>query len=456
MHSTMECLTEWMTRQRWYAGKGRVPQLVEVHREDWPCDETDASIRVLLLRDTASTPPSLYHVPIVARTTIPRGAGPAFIGRDEHDDYLFDGPHDPVYVRALLQRLGVTRHDQAGRVHTGEQSNSSIIVDGGTEAPLVAKVFRLVHPGDNPDVILQTALTTAGNRNVPRMLGSVTATWIDPLGSESHTDEPVRGHLAFAQEFVPGVRDGWPLALEAAREGEPFTTDAERLGRVTAAVHQALAACLPSREPTLGDIVGFVAGWHQRLAVAISDVPQLRELRPQIEAVYDAARDAPWPPLQRIHGDFHLGQVLRRPTGEWLIVDFEGEPLRPLSERSRVDSPLRDVAGMLRSFDYAVGSLRRESRAAAGAIDTASLDLDALALEAERAEWARKARAAFLDGYIAASGLDLRAHRALLDAFELDKAVYEAMYEARNRPGWLPIPLAAVAYLVSSSRAAKR
>ncbi|GAA1736261.1 maltokinase N-terminal cap-like domain-containing protein [Microcella frigidaquae] len=456
MHSTMECLTEWMTRQRWYAGKGRVPQLVEVHREDWPCDEPDASIRVLLLRDTASTPPSLYHVPIVARTTIPRGAGPAFIGRDEHDDYLFDGPHDPIYVRALLRRLGVTRHDQAGRVHTGEQSNSSIIVDGGSEAPLVAKVFRLVHPGDNPDVVLQTALTTAGNRNVPRMLGSVTAAWTDPLGSESHTDEPVRGHLAFAQEFVPGVRDGWPLALEAAREGEPFTTDAERLGRVTAAVHQALAACLPSREPTLGDIVGFVAGWHQRLAVAISDVPQLRDLRPQIEAVYDAARDAPWPPLQRIHGDFHLGQVLRRPTGEWLIVDFEGEPLRPLSERSRVDSPLRDVAGMLRSFDYAVGSLRRESRAAAGAIDTASLDLDALALEAERAEWARMARAAFLDGYIAASGLDLRAHRALLDAFELDKAVYEAMYEARNRPGWLPIPLAAVAYLVSSSRAAKR
>lgn len=456
MHSTLECLTDWMTRQRWYAGKGRVPQLVVVGRDDWPCEDPDARIRILLLRDIASTPPSLYHVPLVVRSTIPRGAGPAFIGRDEHDDYLFDGPHDPAYVHALLDRLGVTRHNRTGRVHGGEQSNTSIIVDQGSEAPLVAKVFRLVHPGDNPDVVLQTALTTAGNRDVPRMLGSVTAEWIDPHGSESHTDDPVRGHLAFAQEFVPGVRDGWPLALEAARAGEPFTADAERLGRVTAAVHEALADCLPSREPTLGDIVGFVAGWHQRLAVAISDVPQLRELRAEIEAVYDAARDAPWPPLQRIHGDFHLGQVLRRPTGEWLLVDFEGEPLRPLSERSRVDSPLRDVAGMLRSFDYAVGSLRSESRAAAGAIDTASLDLDALALEAARADWARAARAAFLDGYIDASGVDLREHRALLDAFELDKAVYEAMYEARNRPTWLPIPLAAVAYLVSSTRAAKR
>lgn len=456
MHSTLECVAEWMTRQRWYAGKGRVPQLVEVSREDWACADPDARIRVLLLRDIASTPPSLYHVPLVLRTTIPRGRGPQLIGRDENDDYLFDAPHDPAYVSTLLHRLGVRRDDEAGRVHTGEQSNTSIIIDGGSEAPLVAKVFRLVHAGENPDVVLQSALTAAGNRSVPRMLGALSATWSDPHGSDAHTDEPVTGHTAFAQEFVPGVRDGWPLALEAAEEGASFTADAERLGRVTADVHAALARCLPSREATLGDVVGFVAGWHQRLAIAMADVPQLRELRPAIEAVYDAASEAPWPPLQRIHGDFHLGQVLRRPSGEWLLVDFEGEPLRPLAERSRVDSPLRDVAGMLRSFDYAVGSLRSATRAAAGVIDTASLDLDALAQEAERAEWARAARAAFLDGYIAVSGLDLRAHRALLDAFELDKAVYEAMYEARNRPTWLPIPLAAVAYLVSTPRAAKR
>lgn len=456
MHSTMECLTDWMTRQRWYAGKGRLPQIVEVGRDEWACDEPEARIVVLLVRDTANNPPSLYHVPIVLRHTIPRGSGRTFIGRDEHDDYLFDGAHDPAYTRALLRRLGVHRDNQQARVHGGEQSNTSIIFDAGSEAPVVAKIFRLVHAGENPDVVLQSALTSAGNRSVPRMLGSVTGTWVDPHGSDTHTDEPSTGHLAFAQEFVPGVRDGWPLALEAAAEGESFAADAERLGRVTAEVHAALASCMPSREATLGDIVGFVAGWHQRLAVAMSDVPQLRALRPAIEAVYDAAREAPWPALQRIHGDYHLGQVLRRPSGEWLLVDFEGEPLRPLAERTRVDSPLRDVAGMLRSFDYAVGSLRSETRAAAGAIDTASLDLDALALEASRAEWAREARAAFLDGYIAESETDLRQHRALLDAFELDKAVYEAMYEARNRPSWLPIPLAAVAYLVTPERAAKR
>ena len=456
MHSTMECLTEWMTRQRWYAGKGRVPKLVEVSRLEWTSDDPDARIWVLLVRDTANNPPSLYHVPIVLRSTIPRGAGSAFIGRDEHDDYLFDGAHDPAYTHALLHRLGVHRDNESSRVHGGEQSNTSIIFDEGSEAPLVAKIFRLVHAGENPDVVLQSALTSAGNRSVPRMLGSLSATWVDPHGSDTHTDEPSTGHLAFAQEFVPRVRDGWPLALEAAEAGASFAADAERLGRVTAEVHAALATCMPAREPTLGDIVGFVAGWHQRLAVAMSDVPQLRELRPAIEAIYDAAHEAPWPVLQRIHGDYHLGQVLRRPSGEWLLVDFEGEPLRPLAERTRVDSPLRDVAGMLRSFDYAVGSLRGASRAAAGVVDTASLDLDVLALEAARADWAREARAAFLDGYIAESDTDLRAHRALLDAFELDKAVYEAMYEARNRPTWMPIPLAAVAYLVSAERAAKR
>lgn len=446
MHSTMECLTEWMTRQRWYAGKGRLPQLVEVSRFEWNSDDPDARIHVLLMRDTANTPPSLYHVPIVLRSTIPRGAGPTFIGRDDNGDYLFDGAYDPAYTRALLGRLGVHRSDLASRVHGGEQSNTSIIFDAGSEAPLVAKIFRLVHAGENPDVVLQTALTSAGNRSVPRMLGSVSATWVDPHASDTHSDEPSTGHLAFAQEFVPGVRDGWPLALEAAAAGLSFASDAESLGRVTAEVHTALAACMPTREPTLGDIVGFVAGWHQRLAVATTDVPQLRELRPAIEEVYDAARETPWPALQRIHGDYHLGQVLRRPSGQWLLVDFEGEPLRPLTERTRVDSPLRDVAGMLRSFDYAVGSLRNAATPTAENPDR----------EAAQAEWARAARSSFLDGYIAQSGTDLRTHRALLDAFELDKAVYEAMYEARNRPTWLPIPLAAVAYLVSPDRATKR
>ncbi|MBR23181.1 MAG: phosphotransferase [Leifsonia sp.] len=462
MDSTTECLTDWMTRQRWYAGKGRIPQLVEVFREEWQAravtphdgdpssepaapatsqasDNEDARIIVLLVRDLANNPPSLYHVPMVERSTIPKGAGPYLIGRTDDDRYLFDGAFDPLYTTELLHRLSVTRADTRSRVHGGEQSNTSIIYDQGSEAAVVAKIFRLVHTGENPDVTLQTALTSAGYRSVPRMLGYLSGAWHDPY---EHEERSV-GHLAFAQEFIPGVQDGWQIALQSSADGEDFTAHAERLGRTTAEVHTGLAACLPTREATLGDIVGFVAGWHQRLAIATSDVPELRALRPAIEAVYDSAQDAPWPKLQRIHGDYHLGQVLRRPSGEWLLVDFEGEPLRPLSERTRADSPLRDVAGMLRSFDYVVGARR----------NTAA---DEAARDAVDPEWARAARAGFLDGYIAESEVDLRAHRQLLDAFELDKAVYEAMYEARNRPAWLPIPLAGIRYLVSEERLAAR
>jgi predicted trehalose synthase len=449
MRSTLECLTDWMSRQRWYAGKGRTPQLVEVSCVDWPSSDADARVQVMLVRDLASNPPSLYHVPVVLRQTIPRGSGAAFIGRDENNDYLFDGAYEPVYTSALLHQLGLERENQRSRVHAGEQSNTSIIFDDGPEPPLVAKLFRLVHAGENPDVVLQMALTEAGNHSLPRMLGALTATWIDPHTAYDRGLSAATGHIAFAQEFVVGVRDGWLLALESAAAASSFTADAERLGQVTADVHAALAQCMPSRAASMGDVVGFVAGWHQRLAVAISDVPQLRDLRPAIEAVYDAAAEAPWPNLQRIHGDYHLGQVLRRDNGEWLLVDFEGEPLRPLAERTRLDSPLRDVAGMLRSFDYAVGSLRNTAAPRAPVPPTR-------AGSEPLSEWARATRGAFLEGYAATSAIDLRTHRALLDAFELDKAVYEAMYEARNRPTWLPIPLTAVAYLVSPDRAAKR
>jgi len=455
MTRTMECITDWMLRQRWYAGKGRVPQLVEVSRVEWACDEPGVSIRVLLLRDMANVPPSLYHVPIVVRPTIPRGAGRSLIGRDEHDDYLFDAPYDPAYVPALLRELGAPSVDSTGaplegRVHSGEQSNTSIIVGEHGGQPLMVKLFRLVQPGENPDVVLQSALSAAGSRAVPRVMGAIRATWSDPLdpraAADGHAPVPRTGHLAVAQEFVRDARDGWSIALEAARAGESFAADARALGLLLAEVHETLARHMPSREPSLGDVVGAVAGWHQRLAVASADAPALRALRPFIDAVYDAAHEEPWPPLQRIHGDAHLGQALRRPDGGWVLVDFEGEPLRPLEDRTRLDSPVRDIAGVVRSFDYARGTVLAELVESAG-LRAAEQRLD---------EWAREAREAFLEGYSAGSGLDLSAHRALLDAFELDKAVYEAMYEARNRPTWLPIPLAAVERLVAPERAHQR
>ena len=145
-----------------------------------------------------------------------------------------------------------------------------------------------------------------------------------------------------------------------------------------------------------------------------------------------------WPRLQRVHGDYHLGQVLSVPQAQdsqWVIIDFEGEPLRPMRERSTGDIALRDVAGMVRSFDYVAGAVAHQA---------------GLASDAAAQDWALAARAAFLAGYAETSGGDLAEYRALLDAFELDKALYEALYEARNRPEWLGIPVSAIQRLIGT------
>jgi 1,4-alpha-glucan branching enzyme len=142
------------------------------------------------------------------------------------------------------------------------------------------------------------------------------------------------------------------------------------------------------------------------------------------------------PDLQIVHGDFHLGQALHSQARGWVLLDFEGEPLRPLAERGDPDLALRDVAGMLRSFDYAA----RHS-----VLGLADDDPRALAASA----WAAECRAAFLRGYAAEAGRDPQADAVLLRALELDKALYETVYETRHRPGWVEVPLRAVGRLLS-------
>jgi len=477
MDSAVAAIAEWMPRQRWFGGKGHAPRLRLIGAFELPTVEEGVRVRTLLVMDDASEPPILYQVPVVERPGRARSpaASDHLIGRLPDGGFLYDGPHDRAFTDALLalivhearavsQGADATGHysghhsgaepdarpdiDGASATTTatttatrppasapaavlgGEQSNTSIIYRPAESAPIICKVFRQLHHGDNPDVTLQTALAASGSRHVPASVGDVMGEW-DDVGRPSGR---ATGHLAFAQEFLPGVEDAWRVALLAAATDAPFTSEAKALGAAVADVHLALGELFARDQPSPQLIDAITAAWTRRLGLAVAEVPELEPHRAAIEAFYARARAGAWPELQRIHGDLHLGQVLLVPDRGWVLLDFEGEPMRPMHDRRRPDLPVRDVAGMLRSFDYVAGST---------ALVVPERAASAIA-------WADAARRAFLDGYVAASGLDLTGYRDLLAAFELDKAVYEAIYETRNRPTWAAIPLHAIMSLLES------
>lgn len=402
-----EDLDAWVARQRWYAGKSHTPQLRILDAQPV------AGATRYLLMDDASSPPVLYHVPL-ARVASPAESD-AVVARVA-EGALVDATREPAYVLGLLGEMGIDPGGATTRVLDGEQSNTSIVVEWEGRPPIILKLFRTLHHGENPDVTIQRALSDAGSPFVPRFLGSVDAAWPDA----GRASAIAHGTLAFAQEYLPGSRDGWTVALDAARDGRDFTESARDLGSAVASVHHALRAAFGTTGAGPDAVAATVDGWQRRLATAAAEVPALADRLATIDAAYRAAVDRPWPRLQRIHGDLHLGQVLTRPGGGWCVIDFEGEPLRPMHERATPDFPLRDVAGMLRSFDYA-GAVGRGPHPA---------------------DWAAACRAAFIDAYSAGGSDELDA--VLLQALVLDKAVYEATYEARNRPDWLPVPLAGI------------
>ncbi|GGL41622.1 phosphotransferase [Phycicoccus endophyticus] len=455
--SKLELVEAWMGDQRWYAAKGRSPRLRRL--ASWRLDDPagEVGVETLLLADESGPEPVVYQVPLTYRDAPLPDAEHALVGTTEHSvlghRWVYDAPHDPVYATQLLELVqgrvraassstsdtpddaftGVPQPSwteavsvTGSRVLRGEQSNTSVILDtetrDGASLPLIVKVFRMLSPGDNPDVVLQGALVDAGCARVPRVVGAVAGSWPHP-GVDG--DHEAHGHLAFAQEFLPGVQDAWRVALRAAEEEGDFTAAARDLGAATAEVHATLARALGTLPTTPETVATTLSAMRGRLAAAVAEVPELRAAVPAVEQVLEAAAGARWPDLQRVHGDYHLGQVLHSPERGWVLLDFEGEPLRPLAERTRPDHRLRDVAGMLRSVDYAGGSHERATGRSAR-------------------RWVAATQEAFLDGYAATAGEDPRDHAAVLAAFELDKALYEVVYEARNRPGWVGIPVAAV------------
>lgn len=452
-----DLVAAWIGEQRWYQAKGRTPRLRRL--DSWRLDDPagEVGIETLVYLDEASAEPVTYQVPLTYRGAPLAGHEHALVGELEHPvlghRWVYDGPHDPVYVAQLLALVrGETQAqhgslsdtpqpDVVGAPHLawtapttvlgtevlrGEQSNTSVVVETPGD-PVILKVFRTLAPGENPDIVLQGALAAAGCPYVPLSVGHVAGAWASPDGGDV-----LLGHLAAAQEYLPGSRDAWPVALEAARDGRSFADRARELGEVTAEIHHTLARVLATAPADPALVAAQVAGMRRRADAAVAEVPSLAEHRARVEEVLTAAEQAPWPALQRVHGDYHLGQVLDVPGRGWVVIDFEGEPLRPLSERNALDSPLRDVAGMLRSLDYA----------------GASSDLP----EDEAARWVAEASAAYLEGYADPAtdddpATDRRAD-PVLRALVLDKALYEVVYEARNRPTWLPIPVRAVTRLL--------
>jgi maltokinase len=367
---------------------------------------------------------------------------------------VHDGATHPDLWVALLAVLEPAEGARAGgpgehpdltgaRTVGGEQSNTSVILPGVVGGSIL-KILRTVAIGAHPDVVVPDALARVGWTGVPRPLGWVEASWdaVDVPGPSAGPGGSGPGpsagatartaHLAILSELVTDAQDGFELACAYASQDRSFADLAAELGATLASMHGALRVALPTGPP-LG------AGWllsdlRRRAREACAGSIPLARRAPLVEAVLDqvgerlARDDAPPPLLQAIHGDMHLGQALHARGDGWKILDFEGEPLRPVSERTRPDLPLRDVAGIVRSLDYA---------AAVGG--------------ARSPRWTTTARTAFVEGYRRAvgeddgtAGLSLATTEALLRALVLDKALYEVVYESRNRPAWEPIPLTAV------------
>ena len=469
--SLAEHLAAWMHSQRWYAHKGTgVPTVQLLGWAPLHVAGDHVVVATVIGAGTETGSEALYQVPVVLRrpgqgATGEEGAQIGVLAVPGGPLRADDATRDPDGRAAMLRMLaagagaagpdlrlssrtvtgGPSQADGAAapaqddgacglpvgpgassRLLSGEQSNTSMIFEAEGARPVIVKLFRVLQDGENPDVVLQGALTDAGSTRVPPVVGETHLA----LGE-------LRAHALFAQEFLPGVEDAWRTALRQAVAGEDFSAAARRLGTALAEVHRDLAAALGTVRTDRDVAAAMVQQMRERLDEVALQVAEVDEHRAALESLQRAALDASWPAMQRIHGDLHLGQVLAAPGRGWVLLDFEGEPLRPLAQRSRPDSPLRDVAGMLRSLDYAAG---------------------AVALEHHRdvTDWSNRAREAFLAGYTQGAGIRAEdaSLRVLLAAFEADKAVYEALYEARNRPDWLPIPLGALERISAAAAAA--
>jgi maltokinase len=444
-----DTLAAWLVKQRWFAGKGRALRDLAIVA-DTEVVSGDPELRHLIITVSHAATVDYYQVLAGLRRELPDHLKHACIGAVGDGRQAYDALHDSDLTKSLL--AGIAADDTVGslqmrkvpgaRFATGldslvlssEQSNTSLVY--GEES--ILKVFRRLSAGPNPDLEVTVALARLGSPHVA-----------EPLGWLETRLEGVSTSLAILSRYLRLASDGWLLAatsvrdlyamegaasdgVRAAEAGGDFAGEARRLGIATAQLHADLAAAFGTDELGSDSVGELTEQMFRKLDLARAAVPEIGRYAEMIGDAYSTLAKLTGPfPVQRVHGDYHLGQVLRTETG-WVVLDFEGEPATALAQRRARSSPLRDVAGMLRSFDYAA------RHQLIGHPDQAVLDGVAR-------DWVSRNASAFCAGYADAGGLDPGANDVLLRALQLDKAVYEVLYEARHRPSWLPIPLNSLA-----------
>jgi maltose alpha-D-glucosyltransferase/alpha-amylase len=486
-------LRTYLGGRRWFGAKGRAMRSVEVEAVipvTWDSAPRERYAIALLRLELEDGTVLRYQLPVAAV----QGTDPlaeqalALVDSDgSQTQAVIDATLVPAFRRGLgaafrtgaeftaagrtwrIERVGdpgVELPDES-RVVGAEQSNTSMIYG----AHAICKLFRRLEPGENPDVEISRFLSTrTGFRNTPHLLGV--------MHLEDSKGRSVAGMLS---RFQPESQDAWAYAVaranaylgaeEEAQGASAFASDARELGAVTRALHEALSsdendpefapafatdedverwtenalALLADGMAILAARVDALEGQTQAHARAL--VKRRAELENHVRGLADRVIDSGDPGMRiRHHGDYHLGQVLRTREGGWMIIDFEGEPARPLEERRARHSPLRDVAGMMRSFAYA---------AATGAMNTGGVGRDPR-VEIRAARWEREVRQHFMSGYLAGVGAGADAllpatadgTAALLELLEAEKLFYELGYELDNRPAWTWIPLRGIAKLL--------
>jgi maltokinase len=436
-------LIEYVTRQRWYGAKSRTVSHSEV-LDTVTIRHAEPQLALALVEVRFDTGAHDIYQLLVSGTA---GDAPfdglaenAGLGREivsaMRAGLTLQGSEGVAEFRPAEDFTPLGRELGAARLVSSEQSNSSVVFDDA----LILKVFRHLEPGINPELEMLRFLTEHGFRNIPALGG-----WY------SYSGEPLTATLGLLQEYVAGAIGGWELALDEITDApERFLDRLGRLGEVTAQMHTTLGsdpsdAAFSPEEPSVESLALLTATVDEEIARVFLSLPddderlgpilgRGEEVREQLRLLTHAGSAGR---VIRTHGDYHLGQTLLS-NNDWVILDFEGEPARTLVERRRKRSPLRDVAGMLRSFAYAATAVEL--------IRDADIPDD----------WEERARERFLDSYLETVDATLlpsgeAAIERLLAVFELEKAVYELQYELDNRPDWVGIPVAGIERLMKAA-----